>query len=325
MGVSVVMGILLYGGSLVLDNDPSLSAAQFLTYIAVFSQILPAAKGFSTAMSTVQRGLVSMERLVAVLDTPAGITDGEQTVAIQELKEGIGFEQVSFAYREAPVLKNISFSIKKGQKVALVGPSGGGKSTLADLLPRFYEVQQGRISIDGNDIRNYPLHSLRSLMGIVTQESVLFNDTVHHNIAFANTSATREEVIRAAKIANAHDFIMQMEQGYDTPVGDRGGRLSGGQRQRISIARAVLQNPPILILDEATSALDTESEKLVQQAIENLMKDRTSLVIAHRLSTIQNADHIVVIQEGAIVEQGKHNELLHLNGLYARLVQMQAF
>ena len=273
----------------------------------------------------IQRGLVSGERIFSILDEPVAIIKPDNPVRIDTFKESIEFKSVSFKYNNEPVLKNISFRVDKGKMIALVGPSGAGKTTLVDLIPRYYDVSYGSIEIDGVDVRNYAPKDLISLMGIVTQEAILFNDTVFNNITFGMDSVKRDDVIAAAKIANAHEFIMQMEQGYETNIGDRGGKLSGGQRQRLAIARAVLKNPPILILDEATSALDTESERLVQEALTNLMKNRTSIVIAHRLSTIQHADEIVVLKEGEIVEMGNHNELIKQKGLYSHLCKLQTF
>jgi subfamily B ATP-binding cassette protein MsbA len=323
LGTVVVGGILLYGGKMVFGGE--LAASSFLTYIAFFTQILTPAKSVSTAVSTLQRGVASMERVLQVLDTQPAIQSAPDAQTIKGLEKVIEWHNVSFSYGERMVLQNINLRLEKGKSLALVGPSGGGKSTLADLLPRFYDPVQGYISIDGVDIRRIELQSLRNLFGIVTQEPILFNDTVFNNIAFGMPHATMEEVEKAARIANAHEFIMQLENGYDTLLGDRGGRLSGGQRQRISIARAVMKNPPILILDEATSALDSESEKAVQEALENVMQGRATLIIAHRLSTVQNADEIAVIQEGRIVEQGTHRELIALEGMYSKLTQLQTF
>jgi subfamily B ATP-binding cassette protein MsbA len=323
LGTVVVGGILLYGGKMVFGGE--LAASSFLAYIAFFTQILTPAKSVSTAISTLQRGVASMERVLEVLDTQPAIQSATNAITIQGLQQAIEWHNVSFSYGERMVLQNINLRLEKGKSLALVGPSGSGKSTLADLLPRFYDPVQGYISIDGIDIRRIELRSLRNLFGIVTQEPILFNDTVFNNIAFGMPQATMEDVQKAARIANAHDFIMQLENGYDTMLGDGGSRLSGGQRQRISIARAVMKNPPILILDEATSALDSESEKAVQEALENVMQGRATLIIAHRLSTVQNADEIAVIQEGRIVEQGSHCELIALEGIYSKLIQLQTF
>lgn len=323
MGVTVVAGLLWFGGNLVLNQQSDLKAEEFITYIVLFSQVLVPAKAMSAAFSNIQRGLVSGDRILKVIDTEPQVTDKPNAKVLPEFHHEIKFQDVSFGYGERPVLQDINLRIQKGKTVALVGPSGGGKSTLADLIPRFYDPTAGAILIDGHDIRDYTAVSVRDKIGVVTQESILFNDTIFNNIAFNKTDATEEEVMAAARIANAHEFIARMPEGYQTMIGDRGSRLSGGQRQRLSIARAILQNPPILILDEATSALDTESEKLVQEALTNLMKNRTSVVIAHRLSTIQHADEIVVLQQGSIVERGSHEDLLQHGGLYAKLTQMQ--
>ncbi|RRB04528.1 ABC transporter ATP-binding protein [Larkinella rosea] len=320
MGISVVAIILLYGGSLVLTHQSDLSASDFITFLLIFSQVTRPAKEISNAFSGSQRGIASGERVLELIDTVPVIQDKPNAIELPGFRQNIELQNVSFAYQpDRPVLKNIGFTLEKGKTIALVGSSGGGKSTIADLIPRFYDPSEGRILIDGVDLRDCTMHSLRNLMGIVTQESILFNDTIFNNIAFGST-ATEKEVMRAAEIANAHEFIMAQPQGYQTMIGDRGSRLSGGQRQRISIARAVLKNPPILILDEATSALDTESEKLVQEALTRLMANRTTLVIAHRLSTIQHADEILVVQNGEIVERGTHQDLLELEeGFYRRL------
>jgi subfamily B ATP-binding cassette protein MsbA len=325
LGVGVVCGLLLIGGNMVLDNSSALSAAEFIAFIIIFSQILNPIKAISAAFSNIQRGLASGERVFAIINTPSTIQDASDAKAITAFDDKVAFNNVIFSYQEQKVLKNISLEIKKGTTVALVGPSGGGKSTLADLIPRFYDPQEGQITIDGIDLKQYKIEDVRKLIGVVTQESILFNDSIYNNIAFGLNNVAEADVINAAKVANAHDFIIEMPQGYHTNIGDRGGKLSGGQRQRLSIARAVLKNPPILILDEATSALDSESEKLVQEALNNLMRNRTSIVIAHRLSTIQSANKIVVIQEGKIVEEGTHNDLLKENGLYSKLSQMQSF
>jgi subfamily B ATP-binding cassette protein MsbA len=324
MGVSMVAGILLYGGSMVISKQSALKPEEFVTYLILFSQVMRPAKEISNAFSNIQRGIASGERIFELIDTPPSVVDKPQAIKLNHFEQEIEFRNVSFEYEtQVKVLKNISFTMKKGKTIALVGPSGGGKSTIADLLPRFYDPTTGGILIDGKDVREYETDSIRSHMGIVTQESILFNDTIFNNIAFG-IQATEEEVIFAAKVANAHQFIVDTPEGYYTVIGDRGTKLSGGQRQRISIARAVLRNPSILILDEATSALDTESEKLVQEALSNLMQNRTSLVIAHRLSTIQNADEILVIQEGQIVEKGNHKDLLDLEqGMYKKLNSMQ--
>lgn len=325
LGVGVVVLVILYGGQLVLQNQSDLKASEFITYIILYSQILVPAKNISSALTNIQRGIASGERIFSILDTPVKIEENPNAISIEEFKGKISYENVSFQYADKKVLDGINLDIEKGKMIALVGSSGAGKSTMADLLPRFYDVTEGAITIDGIDIRKIKLSDLNHLMGIVTQESILFNDSVFKNISFGNEKATEEEVIEAAKIANAHEFIVKLEEGYHTNIGDRGTKLSGGQRQRLSIARAVLKNPPILILDEATSALDTESERLVQEAIQNLMKNRTSVVIAHRLSTIQYADQIIVMQAGKIIERGTHTELLALNGTYRKLSEMQSF
>ncbi|MEJ8758515.1 ABC transporter ATP-binding protein [Pontibacter sp. H259] len=323
LGVSVVAGVLLYGGQMVLENRSDLSASEFLTYIILYSQILVPAKNISNAFTTIQRGIASGERVLDIIDHPIEIKEKPNAIPVPEFNQAVEYRNVEFTYGDDKVLDGVSFSLDKGKIIALVGPSGSGKSTIVDLLPRFYDVVGGQILIDGKDIRDVKLKDLRSHMGIVTQESILFNDTIFNNIAFNKTDATEEEVIAAAKVANAHEFIMQTPAGYQTMIGDRGSRLSGGQRQRLNIARAILKNPAILILDEATSALDTESEKLVQEALTNLMRNRTSIVIAHRLSTIQHADEILVLQKGKVVERGTHDELLQTSGLYAKLTQMQ--
>ena len=323
---AVVISIVLwFGSTLILSGSASITAANFIAYIIVFSQIIPPAKSFSHGFYNLQKGMASAERVFEILDADEVILEKDNAKHITEFKDSIKYNDVVFRYGKDDVLKNINLNIEKGKMIALVGESGGGKSTMVDLLPRFYDVCEGSITIDGTDIRDYKINDLRALMGIVSQESILFNDTVHNNIAFGMKNATREDVIEAAKVANAHDFIMQLENGYETYIGDRGMNLSGGQRQRLSIARAVLKNPPILILDEATSSLDTESEKLVQDALSKIMSNRTSVVIAHRLSTIQNADDIVVLAKGHIVEQGKHDELIAKNGVYKRLTDLQSF
>ena len=324
LGVAFLSLILLVGGQMVLSNDAPLDAAQFIVFLIIFSQVLNPAKSLSNAFSNIQRGLVSGERVFYLIDTHPSVKEVENPRSLTGLEEGIRFENVSFAYKEKRVLKNIDLVIPKGKIVALVGPSGGGKSTIADLIPRFYDPVEGRVLLDNRDLKEYKLDDLRRMMGIVTQESILFNDTVFQNISFGKPDASPEDVQEAAKIANAHDFIVKMEEGYDTLIGERGTKLSGGQRQRISIARAVLKNPPILILDEATSALDSESEKLVQGAIYHLMQNRTTLVIAHRLSTIQNADEIIVVQEGEILQRGDHRTLIEEGGLYLKLIEMQS-
>jgi subfamily B ATP-binding cassette protein MsbA len=325
LGILMVAALVLYGGNLVLSGSEELDAASFIAYIAMFSQVMRPAKAITDSFSNIHSGIAAGERVLELIDEKPAIKDAAAAISIDEFEEAIRFNEVSFSYQDKKVLNNISFDIPKGQTIALVGPSGGGKSTLMDLVPRFLDVQSGSITFDGKDIRNIKADSLRALMGTVNQESILFNDTIFNNIAFGVQNATLDEVIAAAKIANAHQFIESTENAYYTNIGDRGVKLSGGQRQRICIARAVLKNPPILLLDEATSALDTESEKLVQDALNKLMKSRTTLVIAHRLSTIQSADTIVVLDNGTIVEQGSHVDLLSKNGLYKRLVDMQQF
>ncbi len=324
IGVAIVALILWIGGNLVLSGSAELKASQFIAYLGIFSQILVPAKGIAGAFSQLQRGLVSAERIFEVIDTPTTIVDKADAVELTKFENEIEFENVSFSYGKGDVLKNINLKIKKGSTVALVGASGGGKSTMADLIPRFYDATAGKVKIDGVDIKDYTLRSIRQHLGIVTQESILFNDTIFNNIAFGKPDAKEEDVIRAAKVANAHEFIVNTEKGYLTSIGDRGSKLSGGQRQRLSIARAVLRNPEILVLDEATSALDSESEKLVQSALINLMTNRTSVVIAHRLSTIQHADEIIVIQKGQIAERGSHAELMERDGIYRKLNLMQS-
>mgnify|MGYP003856343611 CR=1 FL=1 len=319
LGVSLVTGMLLYGGLLIIRGDSDLSPEEFLPYIFILVQILVPIKSVSNSFSHIQRGLVAGERIFQLLDRKVQVEEVPKPIELKDFNSSIEYNNVSFAYDSELVLSNVNLTISKGQTIALVGPSGGGKSTLADLLPRFYDPVSGEIKIDGIPIQHISFASLRKQMGIVTQESILFNDTVFNNIAFGMPDARQEDVERAAKIANAHDFILKTEAGYQTVIGERGMKLSGGQRQRISIARAVLKNPPILILDEATSALDNESEKLVQEALTNLMKNRTSIVIAHRLSTIQHADEIVVVEKGKVVERGKHEVLINAGGLYSKL------
>lgn len=326
-GVMVVAGILLYGGSLILKNGQSaagIQASEFIAFIAIFSQVLRPAKAMVIAGANIQRGRGAGERILEIIDKPIEVTDKEDAVELSVFKHSIEFRNVHFSYNETPVLIDISFTIPKGKTIALIGASGVGKSTIADLIPRFYDVKSGAVFIDGLDVRDYKMESLRSVMSFVTQEIFLFNDTIFNNIALGRPDATEEEVIAAAKIANAHDFILQTENGYQTITGDRGIRLSGGQRQRLCIARAVLKDPSILILDEATSALDTESERAVQEALSQLMKGRTTLVIAHRLSTIKEADEIIVLHDGRIIERGHHNELIEIDeGVYKKLTQMQ--
>jgi len=321
----VIITVLWYGGRLVLSDSGTITAAVFITYILIFSQIIPPVKAFSTGYYNILKGVASAERIFEILDAEEVIVEKENPVRISEFKEKIEYRKVSFRYQTDDVLNKIDIEIPKGKIIALVGPSGGGKTTFVDLLPRFYDTVEGGIYIDGVNIKDYRIDDLRSLMGMVTQESILFNDTVYNNIVFGKQGVTRDDVIAAAKVANAHDFIEAMEEGYDTNIGDRGAKLSGGQRQRISIARAILRNPPILILDEATSSLDSESEKLVQDALLRVMKDRTSIVIAHRLSTIKFADRILVLEKGRIVESGNHDELIKTGGLYKRLHDLQTF
>jgi len=325
LGVLSAIGIVLYGGNLVINKSSELDASQFITYIIIFSQILGPAKAISNSFATGQRGLAAGRRIFDILDIEESIKEIENPIVKSEIQSKILFDKVSFSYGQNTVLEEISFSAQKGKTLALVGPSGGGKSTILDLLVRFYDADSGSISIDGDDIKELKISDLRGLFGMVNQDTILFNDSIFNNIAFGKTDATIEMVERAAKIANAHSFVVQTENGYQTGIGDRGSKLSGGQRQRLSIARAVLRNPQILLLDEATSALDTESEKLVQEAISNLMIGRTSIVIAHRLSTIQNADHILVLDKGKIVESGNHETLFNQYGLYRKLVDLQSF
>lgn len=324
LGVITVACLLFYGGTLILGEGADLDGSEFIVYIILFSQIIPPAKAISEAFGNISQGISAGERVYQLLDAPENITDKPDALSKYSFESEIEVKNVSFYYDKKAILKNIDLKLRKGETLALVGPSGGGKSTLLDLFPRFMDPKSGRILIDGVDIKNIRMADTRSLMGIVNQEAILFNDTIFNNIAFGR-AVTEDEVIAAAKIANAHEFIINTEEAYQTNIGDRGMKLSGGQKQRICIARAVIANPPILLLDEATSALDTKSEKLVQEALKKLMKNRTSIVIAHRLSTIQEADNIIVIDSGQIVEQGKHQELMSNDGLYKRLVGMQTF
>ncbi len=321
LGVASLSFILVYGGNMILNG--ALEAAAFITYLGAFSQVTRPARAIADAFGNINQGIAAGERILGMMDTAPVITDRPDATVLTEFTEGIEFRNVSFSYEEKQVLRDISFTIPKGETVALVGPSGGGKSTISDLIPRFYDPDSGAVLIDGKNLRDYKVESVRAQMGIVAQETILFNDTIEENIRMGNRSATLEEVMEAARVANAYDFIMATEQGFQTNIGDRGMKLSGGQRQRISIARAVLRNPEILILDEATSALDTESERLVQDSLSSLLQGRTSLVIAHRLSTIQHADKIIVIEAGRIVEQGTHAELMAIEGIYHKLIEMQ--
>ena len=321
----IIVTVLWFGGQMVLSDNPTIQAADFITYIVIFSQIIPPAKAFAQGFYSIQKGIASAERIFEVLDAEEVIEEKPDAVKVDKFDREIEYKNISFKYENDYVLKDINLKIEKGNIIALVGESGGGKSTMADLLPRFYDVNEGELLIDGKNIRDLKIDSVRGLMGIVSQESILFNDTIANNIAFGKKGISDNDIIEAAKVANAHEFIMNTEKGYQTNIGDRGMKLSGGQRQRLSIARAVLANPPVLILDEATSSLDTESEKLVQNALFNVMKDRTTVVIAHRLSTVQHADEIIVLKKGQIVERGTHTKLISMNGVYKRLQQLQAF
>lgn len=324
MGTALIAIVIWYGGTLILDDESSISASKFIWYLSILYSVINPIKDFSKAGYAIPKGMASVERIDKILLAENTISEPQNAVKLDGFNGEIRYKGVSFSYEaDREVLHDIDLTIPRGKTIALVGQSGSGKSTLVDLLPRFYDVTDGSISIDGHDIRDISLKSLRGIMGNVNQEAILFNDTFYNNITFGVKDATREQVIAAAKIANAHDFIMETENGYDTNIGDRGCLLSGGQRQRVSIARAILKNPPILILDEATSALDTESERLVQEALERLMKDRTTIAIAHRLSTIKNADEICVMQEGKIVERGTHEQLIAMNGYYKKLHDMQ--
>ena len=322
LGVILFTAVLYYGGRLVLQNQ-LLEASAFLGFLGIFYNIINPAKALSTSFSNMRKGAAAINRIEEILNTPITVDDNPNGKLLNAFTSTIEFRNVRFAYDDAVILDNINFSVAKGKTVALVGSSGAGKSTLADLVPRFHDVTGGEVLIDGVNIKDYSLHSVRNLMSIVTQEPILFNDNIANNIALGFQGATDEQITAAAKIANAHDFIIKKEGGYQSNIGDRGSKLSGGERQRLTIARAVLKNPPILILDEATSSLDTESERLVQDAINNMMQNRTSIVIAHRLSTIRHADEIIVLQKGKIVERGNHDELLEQNGFYRKLVEMQ--
>ena len=323
LGITAISVVLVFGGSLVTKGV--MTAAGFVAYIAAFSQLTRPLRSFIDQFANINQGIAAGERIFSIIDAESAVQDKTDAVALEEFKDKIEFKNISFSYDSSrEVLHDVSFTVRKGETVALVGPSGGGKSTLSELIPRFYDPAVGEISIDGKPLADYTQESLREKMGIVSQDTILFNDSIRANIAMGREDATEEQIVAAAKIANAHDFIMQTEAGYDTNVGDRGMKLSGGQRQRLSIARAVLRNPEILILDEATSALDTESEKLVQEALTSLLEGRTSVVIAHRLSTIHNADRIIVIDSGRIAEQGTHAELMAKNGIYAKLIEMQS-
>ena len=323
LGITAISVVLVFGGSLVTKGV--MTAAGFVAYIAAFSQLTRPLRSFIDQFANINQGIAAGERIFSIIDAESAVQDKADAVALEEFKDKIEFKNISFSYDSSrEVLHDVSFTVRKGETVALVGPSGGGKSTLSELIPRFYDPSVGEISIDGKPLADYTQESLREKMGIVSQDTILFNDSIRANIAMGREDATEEQIVAAAKIANAHDFIMQTEAGYDTNVGDRGMKLSGGQRQRLSIARAVLRNPEILILDEATSALDTESEKLVQEALTSLLEGRTSVVIAHRLSTIHNADRIIVIDSGRIAEQGTHAELMERNGIYAKLIEMQS-
>ncbi len=323
MGVTIFSAILWFGGRLVLSHEIGLNGALFLTYMGLFYNIINPAKSISTAFSNMQKGSAAIQRIEQVLNAPVVVDENAEGKKMETFNHSIEFKGVDFAYEGFSILKNINLTIAKGKTVALVGSSGAGKSTLADLIPRFHDVSGGEILIDGINIKEYSLHSLRNHISIVTQEPILFNDTIAGNIALGMDHANKDEIKNAARIANAENFIQAKESGYDTNIGDRGNKLSGGERQRLTIARAVLKNPPILILDEATSSLDTESERLVQDAINKLMSNRTSIVIAHRLSTVRHADEIIVLQKGEIVERGTHESLIQQNGFYKRLVEMQ--
>lgn len=321
LGVTSLAFILVYGGNMILAG--SLAVASFLTYLGAFSQVTRPARAISDAFGNINQGIAAGERILAMMDTRSSVTDKADARPLEQFRDRIEFRDVCFKYEERQTLDHVSFTIPRGQTVALVGPSGGGKSTISDMLARFYDPEQGAVLIDGIDLRDYQIESVRHHLGIVSQETILFNDTIEQNIRMGDSTSTLEQVMDAARVAGAYDFIMETEHGFQTNIGDRGMKLSGGQRQRLSIARAVLRNPEILILDEATSALDTESERLVQESLAKLLKGRTSLIIAHRLSTIQHADQIVVIDKGRIVERGTHAELIKLEGVYAKLIELQ--
>lgn len=323
--IVIVAYILWYGGNMVLNPEVNLSGEGFIFFILLFSQLIPSIKSLANGYSRIQRGNASADRVFEIIDAEELITEKKDAVSKSEFTESIKYKDVNFKYQDEWVLKNINLEIPKGKTYALVGASGAGKSTMADLLPRFYDTVKGGILIDEIDIRDIKINDLRQLMGTVTQESILFNDSVANNISFGLKNVSEEEIIKAAKAANAHEFIDKLPDKYNTTIGDKGSKLSGGQRQRITIARAILKNPPIMILDEATSALDTESEKLVQEALQILMQNRTSLIIAHRLSTIQNADKIIVMDNGNIMETGTHSELIEKGGIYKKLHDMQSF
>jgi subfamily B ATP-binding cassette protein MsbA len=321
----VMVVVMWFGGQLVLNGNGGLSAEAFIGYILIFSQIIPPAKSLTTSYYHIQKGSAAAERVYEILDAENTIADVKNPKHVTFLNKNIEFKNISFKYENTEVLTNVNFSIGKGEMIALIGKSGSGKSTLADLLARFYDIESGEILIDNNNIKEIAITDLRGLMGIVSQESILFNDTIYNNIRLGKIHATEDEIMTAAKVANAHNFIIETENGYQTNIGDRGNKLSGGQKQRLSIARAILKNPEILILDEATSSLDAESEKLVQEALKNLMKSRTSLVIAHRLSTIKNANKIIVLEGGDIIEKGTHQQLIAQNGHYKKLYDLQSF
>ena len=319
----IMVVVMWFGGKLVLGGESLLSPEEFIGYILIFSQIIPPAKSFTSAYYHLQKGSAAAARVYELMDTENNITESVNPISIHEIKEKVSIKNVSFQYENVPVLNNLNFTIPKGKTVAIVGKSGSGKSTIADLCARFYDIKEGEICIDNHNIKDIKLSDLRHLMGVVSQESILFNDTIYNNILVGNQKATKQEVLQAAKIANAEEFILECENGYDTNIGEKGDKLSGGQKQRISIARAILKNPDFLILDEATSSLDTQSEKLVQNALSNLMKERTTLVIAHRLSTIKDADEIIVLSDGEIVERGNHAELVENEGHYKTLINLQ--